>query len=178
MVHSALNYQKKCHCRASCPDTTLLRACLVTFSCPTRYILQNNRTNLEPPARQKVFWKLHFLSRCGHTQPQFGSFCEKYGNGEPGMGSIPDWSPALYPPELIPVNTVKWNVILEKQWFVMCVPERVKFMSENQTWNPESTIWLPGTSLGAGHPRQQGGPQRSLHNTLQAWPGAGATSFP
>jgi len=45
----------------------------------------------------------HDPHRCGHTEPQFGSFCEKYGNGEPGMGSIPDWSPALYPPELIPV---------------------------------------------------------------------------
>ena len=49
------------------------------------------------------------LPRCGHTQPQFGSFCEKYGNGEPGMGTIPDWQPARYAPELIPV----WSFFFE-----------------------------------------------------------------
>ncbi len=30
----------------------------------------------------------HDPHRCGHTEPQFGSFCEKFGNGEPGMGNI------------------------------------------------------------------------------------------
>lgn len=28
-----------------------------------------------------------------------GSFCEKFGNGEPGMGLIPDWKPLHYSPE-------------------------------------------------------------------------------
>lgn len=41
----------------------------------------------------------HDPHRCGHTHPQFGAFCEKFGNGEPGMGIIPDWKPVLYDPE-------------------------------------------------------------------------------
>ncbi|KAF2353854.1 Sulfatase N-terminal [Trinorchestia longiramus] len=38
----------------------------------------------------------HDPHRCGHTHPEFGQFCEKFGNGEPDMGSIPDWTPVLY----------------------------------------------------------------------------------
>lgn len=38
----------------------------------------------------------HDPHRCGHTNPQFGAFCEKFGNGEPGMGIIPDWKPSYY----------------------------------------------------------------------------------
>ena len=41
----------------------------------------------------------HDPHRCGHTQPQFGAFCEKFGNGEPGMGTIPDWKPVIYDPK-------------------------------------------------------------------------------
>ena len=41
----------------------------------------------------------HDPHRCGHTQPQFGAFCEKFGNGEPGMGTIPDWKPVMYDPK-------------------------------------------------------------------------------
>ena len=38
----------------------------------------------------------HDPHRCGHTNPQFGNFCEKFGNGESGMGVIPDWTPLYY----------------------------------------------------------------------------------
>ena len=38
----------------------------------------------------------HDPHRCGHTNPEFGNFCEKFGNGEQGMGLIPDWKPIYY----------------------------------------------------------------------------------
>ncbi|XP_064612746.1 N-sulphoglucosamine sulphohydrolase-like [Liolophura sinensis] len=41
----------------------------------------------------------HDPHRCGHTHPEYGNFCEKFGNGEPRMGLIPDWKPVLYNPE-------------------------------------------------------------------------------
>lgn len=30
--------------------------------------------------------------------PELGAFCERYGNGEPGNGVIPDWNPQYYNP--------------------------------------------------------------------------------
>uniref|UniRef100_A0A8D2ZWJ9 N-sulfoglucosamine sulfohydrolase (sulfamidase) n=1 Tax=Scophthalmus maximus TaxID=52904 RepID=A0A8D2ZWJ9_SCOMX len=41
--------------------------------------------------------------RCGHSQPQYGAFCEKFGNGEMGMGRIPDWTPEYYTPDQVKV---------------------------------------------------------------------------
>ncbi|KAK6171324.1 hypothetical protein SNE40_019538 [Patella caerulea] len=41
----------------------------------------------------------HDPHRCGATHPEYGSFCEKFGNGEPGMGSIVDWQPVHYKPD-------------------------------------------------------------------------------
>ena len=41
----------------------------------------------------------HDPHRCGHTHPEFGQFCEKFGNGETGMGKIVDWNPFYYRPE-------------------------------------------------------------------------------
>lgn len=38
----------------------------------------------------------HDPHRCGHITPQYGSFCERFGSGEEGMGSIPDWHPIYY----------------------------------------------------------------------------------
>ena len=38
----------------------------------------------------------HDPHRCYHTDPQFGMFCEKFGDGSPGMGTIPDWHPIDY----------------------------------------------------------------------------------
>ncbi|GLV41678.1 N-sulfoglucosamine sulfohydrolase [Carabus blaptoides fortunei] len=43
----------------------------------------------------------HDPHRCGHTNPEYGEFCEKFGNGDVGMGSIPDWHPIYYQPEQI-----------------------------------------------------------------------------
>ncbi|RUS70951.1 hypothetical protein EGW08_021280 [Elysia chlorotica] len=45
----------------------------------------------------------HDPHRCGSTNPEYGQFCEKFGNGEPGMGVIPDWKPVHYSPEEIVV---------------------------------------------------------------------------
>jgi len=38
----------------------------------------------------------HDPHRCGHTHPEYGVFCEKFGNGDKGMGRIPDWKPDYY----------------------------------------------------------------------------------
>ena len=38
----------------------------------------------------------HDPHRCGGP---FGQFCEKFGNGKPGMGTIPDWTPQYYNPD-------------------------------------------------------------------------------
>lgn len=38
----------------------------------------------------------HDPHRCGHVTPQYGSFCERWGSGEIGMGFIPDWHPIYY----------------------------------------------------------------------------------
>lgn len=38
----------------------------------------------------------HDPHRCGHITPQYGSFCERFGSGEEGMGLIPDWHPIYY----------------------------------------------------------------------------------
>ncbi|KAG8038959.1 hypothetical protein G9C98_003266 [Cotesia typhae] len=45
------------------------------------------------PSHQNAFHDPH---RCGHTNPEYGNFCEKFGNGDVGMGTIPDWSPIYY----------------------------------------------------------------------------------
>ena len=41
----------------------------------------------------------HDPHRCGSTNPTFGQFCEKFGDGSPGMGIIPDWKPTDYSPD-------------------------------------------------------------------------------
>ena len=46
-----------------------------------------------------LYMAFHDPHRCGHTNPEFGNFCERFGNGEPGMGKIPDWQPYYYKPE-------------------------------------------------------------------------------
>lgn len=45
----------------------------------------------------------HDPHRGYHTHPQYGIFCEKFGNGEPGMGVIPDWKPVTYDPSEVEV---------------------------------------------------------------------------
>lgn len=50
-----------------------------------------------------LYVAFHDPHRCGHTQPQYGAFCEKFGNGETGMGRIPDWTPVFYSPDDVKV---------------------------------------------------------------------------
>ncbi|EPY88243.1 N-sulfoglucosamine sulfohydrolase precursor [Camelus ferus] len=50
-----------------------------------------------------LYVAFHDPHRCGHSQPQYGAFCEKFGNGESGMGRIPDWTPQIYDPQDVQV---------------------------------------------------------------------------
>ncbi|XP_072271052.1 N-sulphoglucosamine sulphohydrolase isoform X1 [Pyxicephalus adspersus] len=50
-----------------------------------------------------LYVAFHDPHRCGHSHPQYGAFCEKFGNGEPGMGRIPDWKPQYYTPDQVQV---------------------------------------------------------------------------
>ncbi|XP_048869152.1 N-sulphoglucosamine sulphohydrolase [Brienomyrus brachyistius] len=50
-----------------------------------------------------LYVAFHDPHRCGHSQPQYGPFCEKFGNGDSGMGRIPDWTPRHYTPEEVKV---------------------------------------------------------------------------
>ncbi|KAF7989359.1 hypothetical protein HCN44_008033 [Aphidius gifuensis] len=43
-----------------------------------------------------LYVAFHDPHRCGHTNPEYGNFCEKFGNGDVGMGKIEDWSPVYY----------------------------------------------------------------------------------
>ena len=43
-----------------------------------------------------LYVAFHDPHRCGHTNPQFGVFCEKFGDGTSGNGIIPDWHPIDY----------------------------------------------------------------------------------
>lgn len=42
---------------------------------------------------------LHDPHRCGHDSPQFGLFCERFGDGSDEMGYISDWHPIDYAPD-------------------------------------------------------------------------------
>ncbi|KAK7075918.1 hypothetical protein SK128_001334 [Halocaridina rubra] len=57
----------------------------------------------------------HDPHRCGHTNPQYGEFCEKFGNGEPGMGYIPDWKPTIYDPQEVVVPYFVQNTSAARQ---------------------------------------------------------------
>ena len=50
----------------------------------------------EDPREFLLYIGFHDPHRCGHTHPEYGSFCELFGNGDHGMGTIPDWSPTIY----------------------------------------------------------------------------------
>ena len=41
----------------------------------------------------------HDPHQCGNKNPKYGVFCEKFGDGSPGMGVIPDWHPIDYSPD-------------------------------------------------------------------------------
>ena len=46
-----------------------------------------------------MYVAFHDPHRCGHTHPEYGMFCEKFGSGQSGFGVIPDWKPVYYRPE-------------------------------------------------------------------------------
>ncbi|KAB5526194.1 hypothetical protein PHYPO_G00148900 [Pangasianodon hypophthalmus] len=71
-----------------------------------RNFLQEHREEERSGGETRPFFlyvAFHDPHRCGHSQPQYGSFCEKFGNGESGMGRIPDWQPQHYTPEQVKV---------------------------------------------------------------------------
>lgn len=52
-----------------------------------------------------LYVAFHDAHRCGHTHPELGIFCEKFGDSSiPGMGSIPDWKPQNYDPSEVSIN--------------------------------------------------------------------------
>lgn len=63
---------------------------------------ERNTTEEERPFF--LYVAFHDPHRCGHSQPQYGGFCEKFGNGESGMGRIPDWEPKYYSPDQVKVS--------------------------------------------------------------------------
>ncbi|EZA55070.1 N-sulfoglucosamine sulfohydrolase [Ooceraea biroi] len=50
-----------------------------------------------------LYVAFHDPHRCGHSNPEYGNFCEKFGNGDVGMGTIPDWNPIYYQWEQVKV---------------------------------------------------------------------------
>ena len=70
----------------------LMRFGIVNLSCK----LLHNRPFM-------LYVAFHDPHRCDHSSPQYGHFCEKFGNGEAAMGSIVDWKPTLYRPDQVRV---------------------------------------------------------------------------
>lgn len=58
-----------------------------------REFLQKAKNDGKPFFLMVAFHDPH---RCGHITPQYGEFCERWGSGEEGMGTIPDWKPIYY----------------------------------------------------------------------------------
>ncbi|CAH0385228.1 unnamed protein product [Bemisia tabaci] len=50
-----------------------------------------------------LYVAFHDPHRCGHTHPQYGIFCERFGDGQGSNGVIPDWKPKFYDPNLVQV---------------------------------------------------------------------------
>ena len=53
--------------------------------------------------RFMLYIGFHDPHRCGLTLPEYGQFCEKFGDGSPGQGTIPDWHPVEYDPSEVEV---------------------------------------------------------------------------
>lgn len=43
-----------------------------------------------------LYIPFHDPHRCGHTNPELGEFCQKFGDSVSGFGTIPDWKPSYY----------------------------------------------------------------------------------
>lgn len=67
-----------------------------------------------------LYVAFHDPHRCGHSQPQYGAFCEKFGNGEMGMGRIADWTPAYYTPDQVQVSHTSSMRAFQWQWPSVC----------------------------------------------------------
>lgn len=78
-----------------------------------------------------LYVAFHDTHRCGHSQPQYGAFCEKFGNGEKGMGRIPDWKPVYYTPDQVKVGDVS-------MLFLSHI--RIAMLTETQTLLPVCQI--------------------------------------
>lgn len=75
---------------------------------------EENKDNVKDEERPFFLYvAFHDTHRCGHSQPQYGAFCEKFGNGEKGMGRIPDWKPVYYTPEQVKVSD---EIICFQMW--------------------------------------------------------------
>lgn len=70
------------------------------------YIRKLVRKFLRKDSTQPFFLYIGFHDphRCGHSHPELGAFCEKFGDGfTNGTGVIPDWKPVYYNPEEVKV---------------------------------------------------------------------------
>lgn len=66
-----------------------------------RNFLSEAQSNNKPFFLYIGFFDVH---RCGQNLIQeYGQFCEKFGDGSPGMGVIPDWQPITYSPDKVEV---------------------------------------------------------------------------
>lgn len=68
-----------------------------------RQLAQNFLQNASDDRPFFLYIGFHDPHRCGSVHPEYGAFCEKFGNGEPGMGIIPDWKPVRYDPAQVEV---------------------------------------------------------------------------
>lgn len=50
-----------------------------------------------------LYVAFHDPHRCGHTHPEYGNFCEKFGDGKDNNGVIADWKPKYYDPAAVEV---------------------------------------------------------------------------
>lgn len=74
---------------------------------------ESNRENIKSEERPFFLYvAFHDTHRCGHSQPQYGAFCEKFGNGEKEMGRIPDWTPQYYTPDQVKVREIPVSTLI------------------------------------------------------------------
>ena len=64
-----------------------------------RNLVQEFFLGAKPDKPWFLYVGLHDPHRCSHDSPQFGIFCEKFGDGSEGMGTISDWHPIDYAPD-------------------------------------------------------------------------------
>lgn len=63
-----------------------------------------------------LYVAFHDPHRCGHTNPELGQFCERFGDGHADTGTIPDWKPSYYKPEdvIVPPGVPDTPVVREE----------------------------------------------------------------